>query len=183
LRRDPGLNGDLKWEGNSGARAGKIGYLRGENWQVMMIEVYDTEIDAIQKGEIDYFSLTDMIRARVSNLRVADWLRTKRTLQMLFAWEYRNNKNFNCGEFAAVMEGVKKPGSNSFKLGVKDWIQRTNAEALTVSEGKYGGTYGHSDIALDFARWVDPFLGRALDEVIRDRRFKITKSDKLSAHK
>jgi hypothetical protein len=133
----------------------------------MMIEVNDTEINVIKRGADDYFSLTDLIKARLTKLRVADWLRTKQTLQMLFAWECGNNENFNYGEFAAVMERVKKPGSKCFRLGVKDWIERTNAIGLIVSEGRCGGTYGHTDIALEFAGWVDPFLRQSLTNVIR----------------
>jgi hypothetical protein len=53
----------------------------------MMIEVYETEIEVIRRGTEDYFSLTNRLKARLSTLRVTDWLRTKQTLQMLFAWE------------------------------------------------------------------------------------------------
>ena len=63
----------------------------------MIIEVDDIGINVIKRGAGDYFSLTNMIKAGLRNLRVSDWLRTKRTLEMLFAWEYENNKNFNCG--------------------------------------------------------------------------------------
>lgn len=154
-------------EGNPGASAGKIGYLRRKNQRVMRIDVYDTEIDVLTLAAGDYYSLTDMVRAGLNKLRVADWLRTKQTLQMLFAWECRNNKNFNYGEFAAVMERMKGPGSKYFKLGVKDWIERTNATGLIVSEGRYGGTYGHRDIGLEFAGWVDPFLRQGLSNMIR----------------
>jgi len=108
-----------------------------------------------------------MLKGGLSSVRVADWLRTKQTLQMLFAWEYGNNENFNYGEFAAIMEQRKKPGSKCFKLGVKEWIQRTNAKGLVASRGRFGSTYGQTDIALEFAGWVDPFLRQSLINVIR----------------
>jgi hypothetical protein len=132
----------------------------------MMIEVDDIEINVIKRGTEDYFSLTNMVQAKLRNLRVADWLRTKRTLGTLFAWEYVNNKNFNCGEFAAIMNWMKKPGSRYFKLGVKDWIERTEAIGLIASPGRCGGTYGHKDIALEFAGWVSPLFRQALIDVI-----------------
>ena len=139
-------------------------FVREKPAGVMMIEVYDTEINVLKRAAGDYFSLTDMIKARLGKLRVADWLRTKQTLQMLFAWECRNNENFNYGEFAAIMERMKKPGSKYFKLGVKEWIERTNAKGLIASRGRHGGTYGHRDIALGFAGWVDPFLRQGLNQ-------------------
>jgi hypothetical protein len=128
----------------------------------MMIEVDDTEINVIKRGEEDYLSLTNMIKAGWSALEVSDWLRTKRTLLMLFAWECENNKSFNYGEFAAIMSWRDGPGSRYFKLGVKDWIERTNAIGLVASRGRYGGTYGHRDIALAFAGWVDPVFRQKL---------------------
>jgi hypothetical protein len=131
----------------------------------MIIEVDDIEINVIKRGAGDYFSLTNMIKAGLRNLRVSDWLRTKRTLEMLFAWEYENNKNFNCGEFAAIMGWMNGPGSAYFKLGVKNWIERTMAIGLIASRGRYGGTYSHRDIALEFAGWVDPLFRQRLIDV------------------
>jgi len=47
-------------------------------------------------------------------------------------------------------------------LGVKYWIERTNAIGLVAIEGRHGSTYDHWDIALEFADWVNPFFKRAL---------------------
>jgi hypothetical protein len=124
----------------------------------MMIDVDDIAINVIKRGGEDYLSLTNMIKAGWSNLEVSDWLRTKRTLQMLFAWECENNKRFNHGEFAAIMGWKNGPGSRYFKLGVKDLTERTNAIGLVTLSGRKGGTYGHKDIALEFAGWVDPIF-------------------------
>ena len=133
----------------------------------MTIDVDDTGIDVIRKGGDDYFSLTDMIRARISALRVSDWLRRKKTLEMLFSWESVYNENFNWGEFAAIMNWNTKPGSPYFKIGVKDWVARTNAIGLLVLAGRYGGTYARREIALEFAGWVDPFFKQDFLEVLR----------------
>ncbi|HET6256556.1 MAG TPA: KilA-N domain-containing protein [Puia sp.] len=122
----------------------------------MKFEVNDIDIRVIDRGGEDYFSLTNMIKAGWKNLRVSDWLRTKGTIEKLVAWECGNNKNFNWGEFAAIMVWMRKPGSKNFKMGVKDWVKRTGATGLIASPGRYGGTYGHRDIAIDFADWVDP---------------------------
>jgi hypothetical protein len=149
----------------------------------MMIEVDDIEINVIRKGGEDYFSLTNMIKARLSNLRVADWLRTKETMEMLVAWEYLNNKNFNYGEFAAIRNWMKKPGSRYFKLGVKDWIERTRAIGLIASPGRYGGTYSHRDIAVEFAGWISPLFRQELIDVIGSHTYEGSKASQQKTHK
>ena len=42
-----------------------------------------------------------------------------------------------------------KKGNNSCK-----WIEGVNAIGIVSKAGRYGGTYAHSDIALEFALWV-----------------------------
>ena len=74
---------------------------------------------------------------------------------MLFlgVWEQINNLVFNSLEF----EGIKnEAGRNSFFLSAKKWIDRTGAKGLIASAGRYGGTYAHSDIALEFGSWLSP---------------------------
>jgi hypothetical protein len=39
-------------------------------------------------------------------------------------------------------------------MSPKKWIDSTNAIGLISKSGKYGGTYAHIDIALEFASWV-----------------------------
>jgi hypothetical protein len=41
-------------------------------------------------------------------------------------------------------------------LSVKQWIERTGAIGLTAKAGRYGGTYGHKDIAFHFGMWISP---------------------------
>ena len=47
-------------------------------------------------------------------------------------------------------------GSNGFVLTVKQWVERTNAIGITSAAGRYGGTYAHRDIAMEFASWLSP---------------------------
>jgi hypothetical protein len=39
---------------------------------------------------------------------------------------------------------------------VKDWVEKTNAIGLKATAGRYGGTYGHPDIAFEFGMWISP---------------------------
>lgn len=36
----------------------------------------------------------------------------------------------------------------------KRWIENTNAIGIVSKSGKYGGTFAHKDIALEFASWI-----------------------------
>ena len=63
------------------------------------------------------------------------------------------NLNFNYTEFGTIKNSA---GSNNFVLSVKNWIQSTNAIGLSAKAGRYGGTYGHKDIAFHFGMWISP---------------------------
>ena len=64
-----------------------------------------------------------------------------------------NNPNFNYGEFALIKS---QSGLNRFKISVKEFVAQTNAIGLQAKAGRYGGTYAHKDIALEFAMWISP---------------------------
>jgi hypothetical protein len=66
-------------------------------------------------------------------------------------WESVYNPKFNYGEFAIIKS---KAGLNSYKISVKEWVAKTNAIGLKASAGRYGGTYAHKDIAVEFGMWI-----------------------------
>jgi hypothetical protein len=106
-----------------------------------------------QKGD-DYISLTDIAKKKNSiepKDVVKNWLRSKSTLEFLGLWERLNNSNFKGVEFDSLL---KDSGSNGFTLSPSRWIEKTNAIGIISSMGKNGGTYAHSEIALEFASWV-----------------------------
>ena len=106
-----------------------------------------------QKGD-DYISLTDIAKKKNSiepKDVVKNWLRSKSTLEFLGLWERLNNSNFKGVEFDSLL---KDSGSNAFTLSPSRWIEKTNAIGIISSIGKNGGTYAHSEIALEFASWI-----------------------------
>jgi len=117
------------------------------------ITVLETEISVIEIDREDYICLTDMLKAKDGDFFVTDWLRNRNTLEYIGIWEQINNPSFNYGEFAAIRN---KSGLNSFKIGVNEFVQRTNAISLHAKAGRYGGTYAHKDIAFQFAMWISP---------------------------
>ena len=43
---------------------------------------------------------------------------------------------------------------NSYKISVKEWVEKTQAIGLQATAGRYGGTYAHKDIAFEFGMWI-----------------------------
>ncbi len=82
---------------------------------------------------------------------IKNWMRTKNTIELLGLWEKLNNPSFKQVEFDLFRN---EAGFNHFVLSPKKWIVTTNAIGLQSKSGRYGGTYAHIDIALEFASWV-----------------------------
>ena len=68
-------------------------------------------------------------------------------------WESLNNPDFNYGEFAIIKS---QAGLSSYKISVKDWVEKTKAIGILSKTGRYGGTYAHNDIAFEFGTWISP---------------------------
>jgi hypothetical protein len=117
------------------------------------ITIKDTEVSVIKMADADYICLTDMIKAKDGDFFVTDWLRNRNTLEYIGIWEQVNNPDFNYGEFATIRN---KSGLNNFKISVKEFAEKTNAISLQAKAGRYGGTYAHKDIAMEFAMWISP---------------------------
>src|SRR5271154_4129654 len=101
------------------------------------IEVQGTAIAVISQNETDYISLTDMLRAKDGEFFISDWLRNRNTVEFLGIWESVFNSAFNYGEFAIIKSYA---GLNSYKISVKEWVEKTNAIGLKATPGRYGGT-------------------------------------------
>lgn len=118
------------------------------------IEVLSREVRLTGVNDQDYVCLTDIARYKnpdASDDLIRNWLRNRNTLEFLGIWEQINNPGFNPVEF----DGIRKvAGLNSFTLTPKQWIERTGAIGIQSKAGRYGGTYAHLDIALEFASWI-----------------------------
>ena len=121
-----------------------------------VIHAKDTDIAVISAvGKEDYISLTDIARYRSddSTAVIANWMRSKDTIEFLGLWEQLNNADFKPLEF----EGFKnEAGANAFTMSPLKWVKATNAIGIISKSGRYGGTFAHKDIALEFASWVSP---------------------------
>jgi hypothetical protein len=127
-----------------------------------------------QKGD-EYISLTDI--ARMMNPLepkdvVKNWLRSKSTIEFLALWEKINNPDFKGVEIDSLLF---QAGSNSFTLSPSKWVESTKAIGIITSTGKYGGTFAHSEIVLEFASWVSPEFKLYL--ITEIKRLKTAESD------
>ena len=68
-------------------------------------------------------------------------------------WEALNNENFNRVQFDTFRN---EAGLNRFTMTPQKWIESTNAIGIIAKAGRYGGTYAHYDIAMEFASWLSP---------------------------
>ena len=101
----------------------------------------------------DYISLTDIARYKSDEpfIVINNWLRSKDTIEFLGLWESMNNINFKPIEFDRFKN---EAGSNAFTLSPQKWIEKTNAIGIVCKSGRYGGTFAHSNIAMEFASWI-----------------------------
>lgn len=119
------------------------------------ITVQGTEIQLFTRKGADFISLTDMARKfnPQTDVLIQNWLRTRHTLEFLGLWEQLHNPGFNALEF----EGFKnQSGLNTFYLSPKKWIEATKAIGIESKAGRYGGTFAHKDIAMEFGTWLSP---------------------------
>jgi hypothetical protein len=117
------------------------------------IEVHGTAVSILSGKDGDYISLTDMLKAKDGEFFISDWLRNRNTVEFLGIWESVFNPDFNYGEFAIIRS---QAGLNSYKISVKEWVEKTNAIGLKATRGRYGGTFAHPDIAFEFGMWISP---------------------------
>ena len=78
-------------------------------------------------------------------------MRNRNTLEFIGLWEVLNNENFNRVQFDTYRN---EAGLNRFIMTPQKWINSTNAIGIISKAGKYGGTYAHYDIAMEFASWI-----------------------------
>jgi hypothetical protein len=138
------------------------------------ITVQGTEITLLKENSEEFISLTDMLKAKDGDFFISDWLRNRNTLEFLGIWESINNPDFNYGEFATIKS---QAGLNSFKISVKELVEKTKAIGLKATAGRYGGTYAHVDIAFEFGMWISPGF-----KIYLIKEYKRLKEDENNRH-
>ncbi|MCB0843190.1 MAG: KilA-N domain-containing protein [Bacteroidetes bacterium] len=117
------------------------------------ITVQGRDITITQIDDKDYISLSDMARDDGGHDRIKNWMRNRDTIEFLTIWEQIHNPNFNTVQMHRITEDA---GLNRFTISPKQWIEETGAIGLLSKAGRYGGVYGHKDIAYNFGMWLSP---------------------------
>jgi hypothetical protein len=116
--------------------------------------VKGVEVSFLPINQEDFICITDIAKFKNSEAPsdiIKNWLRTKNTIELLGLWEKLHNPDFKLVEFDQFKN---EAGYNHFVLSPQKWISSTNAIGLQSKSGRYGGTFAHVDIALEFASWV-----------------------------
>ncbi len=132
--------------------------MRGEKMKnnKSQIIVKNQIINVIIIDNKEYISLTDLARyADEDDPRypIQNWMRNMDVLSYLGLWETIHNSQFKRVEFDTLK---REAGSNKFKISPQKWIKTTDAIGIISKSGNNGGTFAHSDIALEFASWLSP---------------------------
>ena len=126
----------------------------------------------------DYISLTDIEKYKNTDdprFVIQNWMRNRNTLEFIGLWEVLNNPNFNRVQFDTFRN---EAGLNRFTMTPSKWIESTDAIGIFSKAGRYGGTYAHYDIAMEFASWLSPEFKLY---IIQDyKRLKEDENSKLS---
>ena len=125
----------------------------------------------------EYISLTDIARYKSDEpfIVINNWLRSKDNIRFLGLWESMHNPDFKPIEFDRFKN---EAGSNAFTLSPQKWIEKTKAIGIVSKPGRYGGTFAHADIAMEFASWVSPEFKLY---IIQDyKRLKLDENSRLS---
>lgn len=102
----------------------------------------------------DYISLTDIAKYKNTDdprFVIQNWMRNRNTLEFIGLWEALNNPKFNRVQFDTFRN---EAGLNRFTMTPSKWIESTGAIGIVSKSGRYGGTYAHYDIAMEFASWI-----------------------------
>lgn len=124
------------------------------------LEVNGQSITVFYQKQGDFVSLTDIAKGYAASGEQGDpdyfilnWLRLGSTVEFLGAWEQLHNSDFNPVGFDRIKINLT---SNTYRLSAKRWVEETAAIGIEARAGRYGGTFAHRDIAVQFCYWLSP---------------------------
>lgn len=122
--------------------------------KTITVQGLSVQIEAIREG--DFVSLTDIAKQQNQTeprFLILSWLKNQNTLEFLETWETVHNKAFKREQMVTFrLEAT----ANRNVVSIKKLIDATNMIGLTAKSGRYGGTWAHADIALNFMYWLSP---------------------------
>jgi hypothetical protein len=147
--------------------------------KIKVLTVQSIDITIVTSKDNDFICITDIAKSKEGASRAADiiknWIRNRSTLEYLGTWEQLYNPNFKVVEFDHFK---MQAGLPNFVLSPGQWIESTKAIGMFVKLGKYGGTFAHKDIALEFCSAISPVFKLFL--VKEFQRLKDEENQRLS---
>jgi len=94
-----------------------------------------------------------------------------------------HNPNFKVSDLAHFRDVVEDKLRN---IRPKMFIELTGAIGIVSTSGRYGGTFAHSDIALDFCRWISPrfsvFLNQEFQRLKAEEQLRLGDPYNIKRH-
>lgn len=119
------------------------------------ITVKGLDVKIKRENGNDYISLTDIAKKSTDEPRfiIRSWMKNTNTIEYLYEWEETYNPISNRVHLDTVLATSVK---NNFSMTPTKWINLVEAQGIITSGGRNGGTFAHSDIALNFCYWLSP---------------------------
>lgn len=120
------------------------------------IEVQGLIIRIQTINDNDFVSLTDIAKKASEEkpaYTIQNWIRNNNTIRYLTRWEQVHNSNLKVVQMHDLLE---KFTNNRTAVSAQRWIEETGSIGIIQKKGRGGGTFGHSDIALNFMYWLSP---------------------------
>jgi len=119
-----------------------------------MLNNVEIRVRNTEHGE--YLCLTDLAKVVGGNTGkiIGNWMSLIGTIEYLKEWEMKYNAdNFNVLRYQDIR---MNSGTIRFTMSAKKWIEETAAIGIISEAGRYGGTFAHNAIALEFCAAVSP---------------------------
>jgi len=120
------------------------------------LEVQGFVIQIHSINDSDFVSLTDIAKNASDEkpaYSIQNWIRNNNTIRYLTRWEQVHNPNLKVVQMHDLLE---KFTNNRTAVSAQKWIEETGAIGVIQKVGRGGGTFAHSDIALNFMYWLSP---------------------------
>lgn len=134
-----------------------------------------------------YVSLTDIAKRNIDGAEpitaLRAWLKNSSTLLFLQTWESKKNSSFKLNQ---MVQFRMKAADNRNYATPQKYIEETGAIGIVSKSGRYGGTYAHSDIALNFCYWLSPefqvYLMEEFQRLKADEQLKLGDPFNIKRH-
>jgi len=119
------------------------------------ITLNGVEVRTRQTDYGEFLCLTDLAKVAGDHTGeiLSNWLRLIGTIEFLKEFEVKFNENFDLEQYKIIRGNA---GTVRFRLSAKQWISKAKAIGIISEQGRFGGTYAHNAIALEFCSVISP---------------------------